>query len=563
MKKFFKWLLITVAVLATGVVVLLYNPALVKGPLERQLSKLTGYPLSLGGDIFIDVGRTTELSLTDLRIAAPEWSENPDLGVIGQVQLKLNTASVFADTVLIDALGINDVTVNLETREDGEKNWVAESRATQKTADESPPAVLFRDIELNAATLTHLDREREVRRVIHINTLSQQHLPDGMLAVDLDGGLNGQPVGFSGVVGPYANLLKGRDVSFNGQGEFGNAIFNGEALIDDLVKPHRPVFELDMAGPDIDQFTTMMGWDDLGTGGFSLLARGGVVEDRFEAGLTGELGDLSLNLSLLTDTLSNLDELELELAANGPDLGAFTSVFGADHWPHEPFDVRGNARRVGHTLDIPNLRLDIGGTHMVLDALLSNFPTLDTGRIKLHIQGDDIAPFRDLLGIEGVANGDFEIRGSLDVSPDGEELVQVDMHTAWGKMTLSGILGDAPDYNDSRFELHLEGDDAHRLMSMFDIDALPREPYNLDARIVTAENGLVLERGALATVGDKQLEINGLVSLDPGSKGTDIELDLTGQHLGDALHRLVGPGVADLPYHVSGRVRVDDEGIRL
>ena len=68
MKKLFKWLLLLTAVLAVGIAVLLYNPSLVKGPLERYLSDLAGYPISIEGELEIDTGRIIELSAADIHI---------------------------------------------------------------------------------------------------------------------------------------------------------------------------------------------------------------------------------------------------------------------------------------------------------------------------------------------------------------------------------------------------------------------------------------------------------------------------------------------------------------
>ncbi len=56
MKKLFKFLVLLSATLAVGITLLLYNPSLVKGPLERYLSDLAGYPISIEGELVIDTG---------------------------------------------------------------------------------------------------------------------------------------------------------------------------------------------------------------------------------------------------------------------------------------------------------------------------------------------------------------------------------------------------------------------------------------------------------------------------------------------------------------------------
>jgi len=62
MKRFFKWLALLVIGLAAGIVVVLYNPHLLKGPLERFLSDLTGYSITVDGELEIETGRLIEIT---------------------------------------------------------------------------------------------------------------------------------------------------------------------------------------------------------------------------------------------------------------------------------------------------------------------------------------------------------------------------------------------------------------------------------------------------------------------------------------------------------------------
>ena len=124
MKRFFKWLLLTVVILAGGIAVVLYNPNLAKGPFERRLGKATGYGLSLEGDLDLSVGRSIELSVADLHVAAPDWSANDDLAVIRHLRLRLNSASLFSGIPIVEELHIRSVNLNLEVDADGNGNWI-------------------------------------------------------------------------------------------------------------------------------------------------------------------------------------------------------------------------------------------------------------------------------------------------------------------------------------------------------------------------------------------------------------------------------------------------------
>jgi len=568
MKKIFKWLLFLTGVLAVGIAVLLYNPGLVKGPLERYLSELAGYQISLEGELKIDPGRLSVLTAKNIQISAPAWADNRDLLSIGNLRLALDTGSLFEDIVIIDSLQVDSLQLDLETDANGMGNWISanaqppEDSGSNKTG--SNPVVIFKNIQLNNADFRYKNAEKGIEHVLHIASLDQHQQPDGMLQISLDGDFNSRLVELTTSIGPYANLLGGHDVTFAGNGHFGELRFSGNGLVDDLMAPRRPQFTFEMQGPNIDEITAMLGIDDLGAGGFSLRARGDEINDLYEADINGEIGDIRLSVSAKVSDLSELNELDLNLSVNGPSLGSFTRVFGIENWPDKPFNLKADVDRLGGTLNISNLTLGIGSTELILDALLTNFPHLDASRIKLLISGDDVTQFHELLGISGLATGPFEIHGKLDVSPQEVELIQVEVETSLGRATLSGTLGAAPSYVGSKLHLHLEGHNARTMMSVFNIDALPEKSFRLDTRIETVENGMLIERGVLVTIEDEQLELGGFLSFSPGSKGTDVEVRFSGQHLNRVLQRIVGDTeVPDQPYNLSGRVRVVEEGFQL
>ncbi|MCP4048542.1 MAG: AsmA-like C-terminal region-containing protein, partial [Gammaproteobacteria bacterium] len=335
-------------------------------------------------------------------------------------------------------------------------------------------------------------------------------------------------------------------------------------IIDDLLEPRRPKFHLDLQGPDIDEITAMLGVDDLGSGGFSLRAEGSDVSDLYEASISGNIGDVSLNATAQVSDLSQLDDLDLNLAANGPSLGSVTRAFGIENWPDKPFSVKGDVNRVGGTLDISDLTLNIGGTNLVLDALLTNFPSLEASRIKLSVAGDDIAQFRELVGLPGVTTGPFNIDGKLDVSPNSVELVQVEVMTSLGQVTFSGELGPAPDYIGSKLQLHMNGHNAHSLMSVFGLDLLPEQAFNVNMRFELVEDGAQIERSVLVTIDDDRLELGGFVAFKPGIEGSDLDIRVSGNNLAEILQQIVDNStIPTQPYDLSGRLKVGGSSLHL
>jgi len=565
MKKLFKWLLLLVIALAISVIIVLYNPHIIKGPLERYLSDVAGYSVSLNGELEIETGRLIEITARKVHVSGPDWAAHEDLIAIGHLNIVLNTATIFKDIVLIETVLIDDLQFNLETDDDGKGNWITANKPSSPSKDtEGGAIVVFNDVQVRNAIIKFRNGKTYVENIFSIISLSHQQQTDGMLHTTLNGDLNNRLVEYTHTVGPYANILDGRDISYKANGHFGQLALQGDAYIDNLLAPESPKFNLDMQGPNIDEITDMLGIDDLGGGGFSLRASGAQINDRYEAEIGGKVGDISLRASAQSPNISGLKELDLSMAINGPSLGAFTRVFGIEHWPDKPFSLTGEAERVGHTLNVHDLTLNIGGTKLLLDALLTEFPSLDASRIKLLISGEEIEQFHELLGIEGAAKGSFNITGNLDVSPDGVELLQVELETSLGHATLSGTVGEAPAYIGSKLDLHLDGSNANSVMSVFGIDILPEKPFNLNTRAEVVENGLVIERGVLVTIEDERLELGGFIAFGAGSQGTDVDMKLSGKHFAKVIRRHVGPmKLPDSPYELSGHIQIEDKGILL
>jgi len=185
MKKLFKWLLFLVAALAIGVTVLLYNPSLVKGPLERYLSNVTGYRISLEGELAIDPGRLTELTATNIRISAPSWADKQHLISADLLKLALDTGSLFEDILVIDSLQVDNLQLNLETDADGLGNWISGNAppAEDKKQDKvnGDPVVIFNKVQLNDAMLRYKNGEKGIEHNLRIASLDQHQQSDGML----------------------------------------------------------------------------------------------------------------------------------------------------------------------------------------------------------------------------------------------------------------------------------------------------------------------------------------------------------------------------------------------
>ena len=565
MRKLFKWLLIVTLLMLVCLTVVVFNPGLIRAPLERYLSDTAGYPVRLEGELKIRPGGVNTVTARNVHVSAPDWSREPDLLEIGHLELKLATAALFDDIVVIESLKVDGLELNLETDAGGKGNWIsANEPPAEDNVDTGSGQVIFANIEAGDAAFRFRNGRKNIEHAFNISTLKHHQASDGMMNTALNGDLNGRPVEYTGTIGPYENLLNGRDIKFNADGQFGLLVVQADGFLDDLLAPRLPQFDITLQGPDTDEITAMLGIDDLGSGAFSLRAKGGGENGLFVANIDGDLGDVFINASLTASDVTQLGSIDMKIEANGPSLGALARSVGIEDLPDKPFSLKGDIDRVGSTLNISETALNIGGTRLTLDALLSNFPELDSSRIRLNVAGDEISQFQELLGLPGLATGAFEIKGNLDVSLDGVERINVALQTSLGQGTLSGTLGTEPNYAGSKLRLHLDGVNARSFVSLFGVDALPEQPFNLNTGFEIVEGGLQVERSVLVTIDDDQLELGGFVAFGDGGAGTSLDLKVGGQSFPQILNQLTaGLELPDRPYEAAGQLRVREDGLQL
>ncbi len=565
MKRFLKWLSLLIAALALLITVFIFNPALFKQPLERYLGGLTGHSVFLGGDIDLNLGRTIEITAGKIRVASPAWARHPNLVELDELKLSLLLSSIFEEKVVIESLHLDNLQLRLESDAEGKDNWEIPRHEVEKSQETGKNRrFIFKALTLSNADIRFNNQKTKASHVLLVESFNQQQLQDGLLQSELKGMFNNRRVEYSGKIGPYENILGDRDIQFESDGYFGELKISGKGLIDSIREPKNPTFMLNLEGPNIDEITAMLGIDDLGGGGFSLSAKGGQVKDHYEAGINGSIGDVSLHVSAVASDVSKWHKLDLAASSNGPSLGAVMRAFGIERWPDQPFNIKAAVQKTGRTLDVSDLLLSIGDTHLQMDALLTRFPDLNASHVKLNISGEDMSPFKDLLGIPGLAAGHFDLKAKLNVTPGGLEFVQVDMESPVGKASISGNLAEAPTYRGSKFRLVFDGPSAQALLPGLTIKALPDKPFNLNTDLELVDRGLLINQGVFLSNENERYDLSGLISFNKDLEGSDLDVKASGENLARFLRRLeISNAIPERPYQVSSKVKIIKNGLEL
>jgi hypothetical protein len=174
--------------------------------------------------------------------------------------------------------------------------------------------------------------------------------------------------------------------------------------------------------------------------------------------------------------------------------------------------------------------------------------------------GPDLAAAGALAGLERLPADPFEISGG--VTWQGFPLTCEGFTLRVGENTLlvDGVLGQPPRMLETDFAIRGEGPDVSSLAVLFGLE-LPADPFEVQGRLLRAENGLRAE-AVEARIGRAKLEVDGFVGDPPEYAGTDLQASVQGPDLSRYSH-LAGVDLPAEAFEISGRLGADGESMTL
>ena len=118
------WRTIAAAVaLALVVLALLWDWNWFKGPVERAVEARTGRSFEIGGDLDVDLGRTTTIRADALRLGNADWSKQATMASADRLELRIRPFALLRGDVVIPEIRLTRPDVRLETGPAGGGNW--------------------------------------------------------------------------------------------------------------------------------------------------------------------------------------------------------------------------------------------------------------------------------------------------------------------------------------------------------------------------------------------------------------------------------------------------------
>ena len=540
-----------------------------KDRIELLVTEKLGREFRVDGELHAYVGTRIELYAENIYLANPDWAKDETFVSVRKIDVAVNTWSLISGPIDIEHLEINGVRVNIEKNDEGDASWqFAGIKAEENRSVEPRKPVAMLPVIVDHAAVN------DIRVSFSAPTLDQpllfvadsllSSIGEDILRAEITGTLNGTPVHFEKTVGPVENLLRYENVNVDITGNIGEITIRGTSWIDHVLAPRRPRVQIDIHGPDANYLTDILGVKPVTNGPMEFSVSIEESGEHMVASISGEFGEFDLHLDGRFQDIQKLDNIDLEFAADGPDIGTLLRFAGRDYAESDPFTVEGHISRAGPEVTIDNILINIGASELAVNGFFGEFPTLKGGNLSFAASGPDYGRFNRLFGFPGNLDGAFTT--SLTIEPHGDGRARIDFAVASSHLTakLTSLFKIADNFDSTTIELEISGPDVGKFGAAVGVNGLPNEEFRIIASLEKDSNGILI-RSLEALVDDDVFKINGHVGDNPLAGETDINIDFSGTDLGASVVALGGT-VEHLPkgaYYLKGRVLRQDNELEL
>jgi AsmA family protein len=397
---------IVFALLLAGIValVLAWDWNWFKGLVERQVEARTGRSFEIGGDLGVELGRTSRVVLDDIRFGNAQWSEEPTMGSARRLRVAIELWPLLRREIRIPYVALQQPRLRLEKGPGGVGNWEFGRRG------EGPQ---FRRLWVGDGQVHVLDPAGDTDYTLHLQSRAPD-TPGAANPIALEGGGRWQGDEFK-VEGTAQSPmgLRDRDAPYaiDVRASAGATRAHARGTLLDPLRLRGLDLQLQVAGKDLAHLYPLLGLAMPSTPPYQMegrLTREGSVW-RYQD-FAGKVGDSDLAGTVSIDTAGERNLLRGDLRSRRLDLDDLGGFIGAGPGdaprkrapgrvlPDTPYeldklramdaDVRLRAQR----LVAPGLPLEDMDARLLLEAGVATLDPLDFGvaggRVRSTIRMD-------------------------------------------------------------------------------------------------------------------------------------------------------------------------------
>ncbi|MDX2411011.1 MAG: AsmA family protein, partial [Woeseiaceae bacterium] len=510
--------------------------------IEGYLSEKIGHRLEIDGRFDLQVRGLTTLTAEDISLSNPDWPSAGSLVSVGHLSVVFDLWSLVSGPLIIEDLDVREVTMNLERDAEGQANWITGRPVSDEANEIDTGRIAFRDVNIKSVQIAYVDPAR--RRPIDV---AIEHLivrPDNNDILDLDllGAVNEFPLWADGKLGPWQNLLDGKDLMADLDVTLGQVRLAIEGSAEDTRALAGVEATIELGGPSIGRVADRLGLPPFAEGPFQIDGRVRKLDGGNQIRLEGNLGAISIFASGSVDRFLDPGATQLDFNFAGPDTRYVAEVFGIEGAPEVPFQVSGDLKQEGERLSFTATRAMLGENSVALDGWFDVSTVMPDMDATIKAAGPDFSVFAPFMNLKGIPAEVFDIDGRIEKSGASWKFSDVVGTIGDNRIAANGSIGDGAD---TEIEFSAAGPDISSLQALAGASEWPEKPFDISARIKPARGGVRVENG-IALFGDNRINVDGLISTGTGLAGTQLVVRGNGSEL-HSISLLAG-----VPYLPSG-----------
>lgn len=523
--------------------------------LERFTSRALERDFRVTGDLSLRLGRTPRLAADGIELANPDWAEG-QFAQIQRLEIVLDLFSLWRGPIVVERLRIENAEISFLTEADGRNNWSLGTGAEDSGSagqDAATPIIVV-DGEINNALLRfdnpNLTQPTELRLE---QALAGVDAAEDLL-LTITGSAGDLPLTLQSRAGPYANLLRGRDVHLQSQLALGAYQLEVQGRVGNVHTREDLHASAQLRGPDSANLYRALNIKNPDSGAVDITAQLSSLSPGLQWSVVGQFGSVQADITGAVSDPATLAGLQSSFALSGSNLQLIAISLGLYTLPDDAFELSGALQHSGETLEISDVKLKVGEAVMTLDAEMPAFPSSRDLAATARINGPSLARFRELLGLHGVIDVPFSLEAELLRQEQGLEILESQLKVGDIHLNLRGPLGEYPGLAGSRIQFELEGQDLSQLLAELDIQGGPAIPYHGNGTLMSpAANTMALADTVLKFAGMRvsaEGHIDDMAALEQAEFSIRAEAD----SLKTSMRALGQSGFPDQPASLEARI---------
>lgn len=227
-----------------------------KGPIERQVSRVTGRPFAIHGDLAVDLGSVARLDAQDVSLGNTPWASSPHLARADRVRLDVALWPLLAGRWIVPRIELVRPDLELERNDSGEANWALRKAAQPRRV------VSFDELVVREGTLRLREPrlKTDLRVEVETGPRGAEDASAPIIAKGTGRYRNGRFTLSGRVDSPLHLLEEGRAYRVEARAQAGATRVHVNGSLPVPIDPARFELQTEFVGQDLADLYPLLGW---------------------------------------------------------------------------------------------------------------------------------------------------------------------------------------------------------------------------------------------------------------------------------------------------------------